>query len=62
MPIDLTGIEASDLDALAARVRSWLEEHLPAPWLQAALDRDQAALARILADPAVRSGHAGLAG
>ncbi|MGD0245154.1 MAG: acyl-CoA dehydrogenase family protein [Streptosporangiaceae bacterium] len=53
MPIDLTGIEASDLDALAARVRSWLEEHLPAPWLQAALDRDQAALARILADPAV---------
>jgi 3-oxochol-4-en-24-oyl-CoA dehydrogenase len=42
MPIDLTGIEASDLDALAARVRSWLEEHLPAPWHQAVLDRDQA--------------------
>jgi alkylation response protein AidB-like acyl-CoA dehydrogenase len=32
MPIDLTGIDASDLDALAARVRSWLEEHLPVPW------------------------------
>jgi alkylation response protein AidB-like acyl-CoA dehydrogenase len=53
MPIDLTGLAAGDLDALAARVRSWLEDHLPAPWRQAALDGDQAALARILADQAV---------
>jgi 3-oxochol-4-en-24-oyl-CoA dehydrogenase len=52
MPIDLTGIDAGDLDALAARVRGWLEEHLPAPWRQAALDGDQPALARILADQA----------
>ena len=53
MPIDLTGIDAGDLDALAARVRGWLEEHLPAPWRQAALDGDQPALARVLAGPAV---------
>jgi len=67
MPIDLMGIEASDLDALAERVRNWLEEHLPAPWLQAALDGDQPVLARILADQAVTSawfaqlGESGLA-
>ncbi len=53
MPIDLTGLASGDLDALGARVRSWLEDHLPAPWRRAALDGDQAALARILADQAV---------
>jgi len=53
MPIDLTGIDPGDLDALGARVRSWLEEHLPAPWRQAALAGDQRALDRILADQAV---------
>jgi alkylation response protein AidB-like acyl-CoA dehydrogenase len=52
MPIDLTGIASGDLDALAARVRSWLEDHLPAPWRQAALGGDQQALDRILADRA----------
>ena len=67
MPVNLTGIDAADLDALAARIRSWLEEHLPAPWRQAALDGDQPALARILADQAVASawyaelGESGLA-
>jgi 3-oxochol-4-en-24-oyl-CoA dehydrogenase len=67
MPIDLTGTDTADLDALAARVRAWLEEHLPAPWRQAALDGDQPALARILADQAVTSawyaelGESGLA-
>jgi alkylation response protein AidB-like acyl-CoA dehydrogenase len=53
MAIDLTGIDSGDLDALAAQVRSWLEEHLPAPWHQAALGGDQQALDRILADQAV---------
>jgi alkylation response protein AidB-like acyl-CoA dehydrogenase len=53
MPIDLAGTGSGDLDALAARVRSWLEEHLPAPWRQAALGGDQPALARILADQSV---------
>jgi alkylation response protein AidB-like acyl-CoA dehydrogenase len=53
MPIDLMGIEVSDLDALAERVRSWLEDHLPAPWRQAALASDQPELDRILADQAV---------
>jgi alkylation response protein AidB-like acyl-CoA dehydrogenase len=53
MPIDLSAVAAGDLDALGARVRGWLEEHLPAPWRQAALGRDQQALDRILADQAV---------
>jgi hypothetical protein len=48
MPIDLTGIDPGDLDALAAQVRSWLEEHLPSPWRQAALGGDRQALDRIL--------------
>ena len=67
MPIDLMGIEASDLDALAERVRSWLADHLPARWLQAALASDQHELDRILADKAVTSawyaelGESGLA-
>jgi alkylation response protein AidB-like acyl-CoA dehydrogenase len=67
MPIDLTGIDTADLDALGARIRSWLEDHLPAPWRRAALDSDQPALARILADQAVTSawyvelGESGLA-
>ena len=67
MPIDLSAVDSGDLDALATRVRGWLEEHLPAPWRQAALDGDQPALARILADQAVTStwyaqlGESGLA-
>jgi alkylation response protein AidB-like acyl-CoA dehydrogenase len=67
MPINLSAVDSGDLDALAARVRGWLEEHLPAPWRQAALDGDQPALARILADQAVTStwyaklGESGLA-
>jgi len=51
MPIDLSAVAAAgDLDALATRVRGWLDEHLPAPWRQAALGGDQQALDRILAD------------
>jgi len=67
MPIDLTGLDPDDLDALAARVRSWLEEHLPAPWRRAALDGDQDALARVLAGNSTASawfaelGESGLA-
>ena len=67
MPIDLTGLDPDDLDGLAARVRSWLEEHLPAPWRRAALDGDQDTLACVLADDATASawfaelGESGLA-
>ncbi len=52
MPIDVTGL---DLDALAARVSGWLEEHLPAPWRQAARDGDRRALDRILAEETTTS-------
>ena len=52
MPVDVTGL---DLDALAARVSGWLQEHLPEPWRQAARDGDRRALARLLADPATTS-------
>ncbi len=52
MAIEVTGL---DLDTLAARVSGWLEEHLPAPWRQAARDGDRRALDRILADPATTS-------
>ncbi len=64
MAIDVTGL---DLDALAARVSGWLQEHLPQPWRQAARDGDRRALARILADRAATSawfaelGESGLA-
>ena len=67
MPIDLAGLDPDDLDGLAALVRSWLEEHLPGPWRRAALDGDQDALARVLADDSTASawfaelGESGLA-
>ena len=58
MAIDVTGL---DLDALAARVRAWLEEHLPPHWRRAALDGDRHELARIGRDEAtVRAWHAEL--
>ncbi|MGH3763427.1 acyl-CoA dehydrogenase family protein, partial [Actinophytocola sp.] len=49
MPVDVTG---ADLDELAARVRSWLDAHLPAHWRRAALDGDRRALAEITRDEA----------
>jgi 3-oxochol-4-en-24-oyl-CoA dehydrogenase len=64
MALDVTGL---DLDALAVRIHSWLEDHLPAPWRRAALDGDQRALAMILRDEATTRawyaelGRAGLA-
>ncbi|MCT2583525.1 acyl-CoA dehydrogenase family protein [Actinophytocola gossypii] len=50
MPLDVTGL---GLDALAARVRAWLEDHLPAHWRDAALTGDRHALAAIARDDAV---------
>jgi 3-oxochol-4-en-24-oyl-CoA dehydrogenase len=58
MTIDVSGL---DLDALAARVRGWLEDHLPPHWRKAALDGDRHELARIARDEAaVRAWHAEL--
>ncbi|TDC44787.1 acyl-CoA dehydrogenase [Actinomadura sp. KC345] len=58
MAIDVTG---QDLDALAARVRAWLEDNLPPHWRRAALDGDRHALARIARDETtVRAWHAEL--
>jgi alkylation response protein AidB-like acyl-CoA dehydrogenase len=49
MTIDVIGL---DLDELSVRVRGWLEEHLPEPWRDAALDGDQHALDRLWSDEA----------
>lgn len=62
MTIDVTGL---GLDALAARVREWLETHLPVAWRAAALAGDRHALSAITADEATHwyaaLGRAGLA-
>ncbi|HZZ47395.1 MAG TPA: acyl-CoA dehydrogenase family protein [Pseudonocardia sp.] len=49
----LLDLAALDLDALAARVRVWLDDHLPREWRAAALAGDPRALAAIAGDRAV---------
>ena len=62
MTVDVTGL---GLDALAARVRDWLEAHLPAAWRDAALAGDRHALAAVTAKHATgwyaELGRSGLA-